>query len=325
MWACVRAALLSCIVLALAPEEGRTGTYGGVDKGYEGFRVYLDASVGSLSDPSLEAGELASRQALAEADLRAVEPALLAMYRHFASGAHPYRAVRASLDRTVRQGEQGRAARLVVRLPRPATGDPLGGGEVEVWIMLYLHEDVPEPLAERVAAAFVASQLFGGMLAGSDAAGPLAGTDAAGPLAGNDARGGSLLAGTDPLKAADLAAERQGLALVVRILSGGPAPGLHRLLTHARAHAAGMRALAEAGDPLARALVALGAGQAYPTEIARGLDALGAEEIVPVIRILALLAPDTHREKSIEALAAWHARHPSGAPGLDAWLAALAR
>lgn len=283
--------------MALSAREGHTGTYGGVDEEYEGFRIYIDASVGSLSDPSLEAQELEDNQARARADLAAIEPSLLTMYQHFASGKHPYATSRRHLDRVRRApGPSGPECPLAVSLIRPFDASGLGGGTVDVWVMLYVQPGLSPSELDRLASAFAAAQRApGGVLA--------------------DDEGGEW-------RTLDLA--RSQLDHHVLVMSGGPAGQMFRLLDHARRHRTAMHALVTTGDPLATAIAAVPHGKPLKDDLYDRLGAVAPERLPVVIRILALLAPDRSRARTLERLRQWHAAHPIDAT-LGPWLEALAR
>lgn len=289
---------LSCLVVTLATREGHTGTYGGVDGEYEGFRVYIDASVGSLADPSLEAQELEDNRTRARADLAAVEPTLLAMYRHYTAGTHPYMESRRRLDRARRApGPSGPESPLALRITRPMGDDLMGGGLIDVRVMLYVQPDLSPAALDKIASDFVACQLSPG--------GALADT------------------ASGEWRTVELA--RSQLADALRVVSGGPAGRMSYLLDFARTHERAVQALITVGDPLATVLGAVGHGKPLEGDLYDRLTAVAPDRVALVIRVMALLAPDASRADRIDRLRRWHRQHPSDDETLDAWLAELAR
>jgi hypothetical protein len=154
---------LSVFAVTLVAASALAGSYGSVERRYAGFEASVNCSVGSMNPHSGEAEAMARRKQAGEAELAKREPELLAMFRHFVGGAHPYRRFLGRLDVTGRDVPFERRAR--VELSFPVGADTFLSPPVIV-MSLYFKEPPGQDDAVKLAAEFAASQLApGGALA----------------------------------------------------------------------------------------------------------------------------------------------------------------
>ncbi len=85
------------------------------------------------------------------------------MYRHFSTGDHPCMESRRHLDRTRRgPGPSGPESPLAIQVVRPFDSVPMGGGMVDVWVILYVQPGLHPIVIDKIASDFAAPQAAAG-------------------------------------------------------------------------------------------------------------------------------------------------------------------
>jgi hypothetical protein len=257
------------VALVLAPVLARAGTYGSEQRAYPGFIARIDCSVGHSSNPRGEGELYRARLEAARATLEAAELQLQRMYRHFSTGKHPFTKSRALLepDKVDAAAPWERTVRVDVE---------------HVQVVLLVKQQPDQAQRERIAAEFIASQLWpGGALAG---------------------------AGRDDVPLVELEESLAGPMSSANLLYGE----LYRLLKLARNAETNLRALAARDAPLAlppitgvpsrdaderagllvaRALVAFFDHKPFPPAIREQAARLPEDRRAGVERLMDLLTP----------------------------------